>query len=111
MLFISALVLAELTRGVLRLPKGKKKRDLVSWLARLESVFGERILPFELEAARVWGAMIARCEAKRIRPGVSNAQIAATGIRRGLVVVTRSVIDFAPTGARHWKVRESDGPL
>lgn len=110
-IFISSIVFAELTKGVLRLPNGKKKRELANWLARLEAVYGDRILPFDRETARVCGKLIADCESKGIRVGLSNAQIAATGIQHGLVVVTRNVKDFAATGAQLWNIWESDWPL
>lgn len=110
-IFISSVVFAELTKGVLRLPGGKKKRELVNWLARLETIYGDRILPFDRETARVCGKLIADSESNGIRVGVSDAQIAATGIQHGLVVVTRNVKDFASTGAQLWNIWESDWPL
>jgi len=110
-IFISAVVFAELTKGTLRLPNGKKKRDLIDWLARLESDHGDRILPFDRETARVCGRLVADCESKGIQVGFSDAQIAATGIQRGLVVVTRNVNDFASTGAQLWNIWQSDWPI
>ncbi len=40
-LFVSAVVFAELTKGVLRLPKGRKRKELLLWLKRFESDFGD----------------------------------------------------------------------
>ncbi len=56
--------------------------------------------------------MIARCEAKGIRVGVSEAQIVATGIRKyGHVVVTENMKDFTSTAVQLWNIGESDWPL
>jgi predicted nucleic acid-binding protein len=77
-LFVSAVVFAELTKGVLRLPKGRKRNELLGWLGRLESVYGDHILAFDRETARVWGKIVAENEAKGLSVHVSDGQIAAT---------------------------------
>lgn len=109
-LFTSAIVFAELTKGVLRLPKGKRKTGLIEWLNRFEIEFGDRILAFDRESARIWGGMVAEGEEKGRQIGVSDGQIAATGIQHGLVVVTRNISHFSNTGARLWNVWDEASP-
>lgn len=52
-LFVSVVVFGELTNGIERLPRGRRKRELQSWLSEFETEFGDRLLPFDREAARV----------------------------------------------------------
>jgi hypothetical protein len=67
--------------------------DLTVWLGRILAIHGDRVLPFDLRAARRWG---------RLSAAIGNAgadiMIAATALENGLTVVTRNVDDFAPTG-------------
>lgn len=109
-LFISAVIFAELTKGVLRLPKGVKRKGLLAWLGRLESVYDDRILAFDRETARLWGRIAAENEAKGLSLHVSDGQIAATAIQHGLVVTTRNTRHFEATGAQLWNPWESDVP-
>ena len=52
--FTSALVLAEITRGVARLANGHRKERLQHWLEDLRLAFGARALPFDGAVAKVW---------------------------------------------------------
>ena len=66
---------------------------LADWLDRVLTLYGERVVPFDLRAARRWGSLSA---------GLGNESadlmIAATALEHGLTVVTRNVSDFEPTG-------------
>jgi len=105
-LFTSAIVFAELHRGVLRLPVGRRKQDLLQWLNLFGIRFVGRILAFDQETSQIWGAMAARGEQAGKRIGISDGQIAATGIQHGLVVITRNISHFSDTGAQLWNVWE-----
>ena len=94
-LFVSALSLAELARGVAKLPPSKRKTDLAAWLAQLETSLGERVLPFTRHTASYWGEICASAEAKGQPLAAFDSLIAATAVEHGLVVVTRNVKDFA----------------
>ena len=43
-LYLSALIVGEVARGIALLPDGRKKRALNTWLTALESQFADRIL-------------------------------------------------------------------
>jgi toxin FitB len=61
-LFISSLSLAEIRRGVLAKPAGKKRRELEEWFTGPEgpqALFAGRVLPFDEKAALVWGRLMA----------------------------------------------------
>ena len=61
-LFISALTLAEIWRGIVEKPTGKKRRELEAWFHGPEgpqTLFKDRILPFDENAALIWGDLMA----------------------------------------------------
>lgn len=94
-LFLSVISIGEIERGIAR----QRASDpgfagaLMTWLDRVLTLYGERVVPFDLRTARRWGAMTAAL-------GNDNADlmIAATALEHGLTVVTRNVSDFDPTG-------------
>lgn len=91
-LFLSALTLGELRKGVELLPQGGKKERLRLWLENeLPTWFGERLLPVDAAVADRWGRLLATT--KRT-PSTTDSLIAATALRHDLRVVTRNVADF-----------------
>lgn len=65
----------------------------------LEQRFADRILPIDVEVARIWGELTARAQARGGQVAAADGLIAATAIRNGLHVMTRNIRDFEPTGA------------
>ena len=60
-LFISSLTVAEIRRGILDLPRGKKRDRLDAWFAGPDgpqSLFSGRVLPFDEQAALVWARLM-----------------------------------------------------
>lgn len=97
-LFVSALTVGEIEKGVAALPSGRKKRLLAGWLATLRSTYAARILPIDAPVAAIWGRTTARLERSGQAVGVVDGLIAATALRHGYTVVTRNVRDFEATG-------------
>lgn len=97
-LFVSAMTMAELHRGVGRLPESRRRGELTTWLAALEAGFEDRVLPFSQETARVWAAMVIRAEGQGKPMAAFDSVIAATALTHGLRLVTRNVRDFAFAG-------------
>jgi predicted nucleic acid-binding protein len=96
-LFVSAMTLAELHRGIAKLPVSRRRSDLTTWLEKLEVSFEERVLPFGSFTAKAWATMCARAEAAGSSLAAFDSIIAATAQEHGLTVVTRNVRDFAQT--------------
>jgi predicted nucleic acid-binding protein len=97
-LYLSAVTIGELRQGVERIRhRGDKSQAqrLERWLLRVTSACADRILPLDEETAHVWG---------RLRvPNPENPldkQIAATALIHDLVVVSRNVGHYTPTGVR-----------
>lgn len=96
-LFLSVITLGEIERGIRRQETRAPDlaRDLRHWLERTVSVFGDRLLDFTAQDARVWGDLSAR-----IGHAGADLMIAAQALSRDAAVVTGNGADFAPTGAR-----------
>ena len=97
-LFVSVISLGEIAKGIALLAAGRRKRDLQSWLQRLERDYAARLLPVDREAAHIWGELTAAAQKAGTIISASDGLIAATARRHGLHVMTRNVADFAPTG-------------
>jgi predicted nucleic acid-binding protein len=98
-LFLSAVTLGEIQKGVSLLPAGKRRQEFQAWLAFVQSSFDDRILPVTAETALIWGQITARCQQAGHTLHSSDGLIAATAIQFGLHLVTRNISDFEPTGA------------
>ena len=96
--FLSVITLGEIASGVARLEKGRRRRELASWLDGLERGFAERILPVDAETARLWGDLDAAARRAGRPVGDSDGLIAATAMQHGLRVMTRNVSRFTPAG-------------
>lgn len=61
-LFISSPTIAEIRRGILEKPSGKKRRELERWFSGPEgppALFAGRILPFDEKAGPAWARLMA----------------------------------------------------
>ena len=94
-LFVSALTLAELERGIVRLPPSRRQSELTTWLASVQAGFGQRTLAFTRNTAGYWARLCAQAEAAGKPMAAFDSLIAATALEHGLAVVTRNVSDFA----------------
>jgi toxin FitB len=94
----SALVLAELTRGVARLADGRRKERLRQWLGDLSAAFGSRALPFDGAVAKVWGELLAELEPRGLLPPHPDSYLLATAKHHGLTIATRNVSNYAGRG-------------
>ena len=98
-LYLSAVTLGKLTRGVSKLPAGRRRSQLTRWLDDdLLRQFAGRVLPFDDRAATCWGRLMADSDRKGLPRAALDAQIAATALRYELRLVTRNTIDFQGTG-------------
>jgi predicted nucleic acid-binding protein len=99
-LFVSAMTLAELHRGVRKLPESKRRTELTNWLEQLELGFEGRVIPFNQDTAHAWAQMTVQAEQQGKPMAAFDSIIAATAISHGLRLVTRNVKDFAYAGVQ-----------
>jgi predicted nucleic acid-binding protein len=97
-LFISSLTLAEIRRGVLEKPKGRRRDRLEAWFSGPEgpqALFAGRILPFDEPASLIWARLMASGTAKGRPRSALDTIIAAVAEANACVVVTDNEKDFA----------------
>ena len=97
-LFIASLTVAEIRRGILEKPRGKKRDALNAWFSGPEgpqALFAGRILSFDDKAGLIWAQLMAKGKAAgRPRSGLDMI-IAAVADANECVVVTDNEKDFA----------------
>jgi toxin FitB len=96
-LFIASLTLAEIRRGILQKPHGKRRAALDAWFTGAEgpqALFAGRILAFDEKAALVWAVLMAGGRAVGRPRNVLDMIIAAVGVVNECVVVTGNEKDF-----------------
>lgn len=93
--FISVVSMAEIQKGILMLPRGKKRQRLGAWLdEELLPAFSGRILPLGQEEMKSWATLQAETEKAGRRMPVVDSLIAATALCHGLTLATRNIKDF-----------------
>jgi toxin FitB len=96
-LFISALTVGEIQRGLLEKPKGKKRALLEAWFTGPEgpqALFAGRVLPFDENAGLIWARLMADGTAKGRPRSALDMIIAAVAEVNSCVVVTDNEKDF-----------------
>lgn len=97
-LFISTLTLAEIQRGILRLPAGRRRDGLAAWMAGPmgpAALFAGRILDFDTAAALAWARLMADGERAGRPRSPLDMIVAAIAAAHACVVVTDNERDFA----------------
>ena len=62
-LYLSSVTVAELMFGIGALPRGKRKNKLADALDGVMTVFADRILPFDVDAARCYADLAVKARA------------------------------------------------
>jgi predicted nucleic acid-binding protein len=94
--FLSVVTLAELRRGIQRLPSGKRKDRLTEWLQDdLRERFHGRILGIDEAVADMWGFVVAERAAIGRPISAMDAFLAAIARVRETILVTRNTKDFS----------------
>jgi predicted nucleic acid-binding protein len=96
-LYIAALTVAEISRGVLEKPAGKRRRELETWFAGPEgpqALFAGRVLPFDEKAGLAWAQLMAAGKTRGRPRSAFDTIIAAIAVANGCTVVTDNERDF-----------------
>ena len=93
-LFLSSVTIAELMFGVGSLPDGRRKNNLAAMLDDVLDLFGERVLPFDTDAARCYADLAVKARAVGKGFPTPDGYIAAIAAARGFVVASRDVGPF-----------------
>ena len=107
-LYLSSVTLAELLFGIAALPSGKRKTMLALTLEGLMELFKDRVLPFDVEAARHYAdlAVVAKVSGRGFP--TPDGYIAAIAASRGFIVASRDTAPYEAarvTVINPWDVR------
>ena len=97
-LFVASLTIAEIQRGVLEAPAGRKRNQLQAWFSGPEgpsALFAGRMLGFDEKAALIWARLMTEGTKKGKPRSALDTIIAATALANDCVVVTDNTRDFA----------------
>lgn len=96
-LFIASLTIAEICRGVLEKPAGKRRERLAKWFGGPEgpqALFAGRVLVFDEAAALIWARLMADGKVQGRPRSALDTIIAAVAAANDCVVVTDNEKDF-----------------
>jgi predicted nucleic acid-binding protein len=97
-LFIASLTVAEIRRGALEKPAGKRRDQLEAWFSGPEgpqALFAGRVLPFDEAAGLIWARLMAAGKTAGRPRSALDTIIAAVAEANGCVLVTGNEKDFA----------------
>ena len=98
-LFLSTVTVAEISDGIAKLKRtGSASRASIlgNWLELVLHLYGERVLPFDVSAARSAGELTDKARAAGHSPGFADVAIAATAGCHGMTILTRNLRHFTP---------------
>ena len=95
---ISSVTWQELVYGVSKMPEGKRKNTISSFVDKVKDNI--EILPYDDFSADICGKALGTFEKSGMTLPLSDTQIAATAISKGMVLVTHNTADFEPLAQR-----------
>jgi len=99
-LYLSSVTLAELLFGIAALPTGQRKNTLESALDGLMELFGDRVLSFDLEAARHYAELAVTARTAGLGFPTPDGYIAAIAASRGFIVASRDTGPYQAAGLK-----------
>lgn len=97
-LYLSSVTLAELLFGIGALPAGKRKDMLALALDGLMGLFRDRVLPFDIDAARRYAELAVTAKTGGRGFPTPDGYIAAIAVSRGFIVASRDTGPFKAAG-------------
>lgn len=97
-LYLSSVTLAELLFGIGALPDGRRKAALTETLDGVLELFRDRVLPFDIGAARHYADHAVKSRAAGKGFPTPDGYIAAIAASKGFIIATRDVSPFEAAG-------------
>ena len=101
MLYLPTICVAEIEEGIFRLRRiglARRADRLRKWFDRILDDYADRMLSFDLHAARIAGPLSDAAKAAGRHPGFPDLAIATIAKSRDLVVATNNRRHFEPLG-------------
>jgi toxin FitB len=100
-LYLSTISAADIEGGIAKLRRtgsGRRADNLRQWFDRILADYADRLLTFDLTAAKIAGLLADSAQADGRYPGFADVAIAAIARSRDLVIVTLNLRHFEPLG-------------
>lgn len=100
-LYLSVITIAEIEDGIAKAGREgatRKAERLREWLETLLHLYSRRILPFDLSAARIAGALSDRARSRGHTVAFADLAIAAIARHQDLTVLSRNLKHYAALG-------------
>ncbi|TIV85982.1 MAG: type II toxin-antitoxin system VapC family toxin, partial [Mesorhizobium sp.] len=97
-LYLSSITLAEVLFGIEAMPAGRRKNGLAEAFAAICAIFDQRMLGFDVEAARRYSSLAAKARAAGKGFPVPDGYIAAIAAAKGFTVASRDTAPFYAAG-------------
>lgn len=96
---LTTITIAEIQRGLIRLPMGKRRARLTtSFTSFVKEAFSGRIFSFDEDAAWIYGEIAAKCESKGLNTDAVDLMIAAIVKSHNAAIAARNTKDFLGCG-------------
>ena len=93
-LYLSSVTVAELLFGIGALPVSKRKDMLAQTLDGLMRLFRDRVLPFDIDAARCFAELAVTAKMSGRGFPTPDGYIAAIAASRGFIVASRDTVPY-----------------
>ena len=100
-IFLPCIAVAEMAQGISKLRRAgaaDRADRLDRWLDGLLAGYADRILPLDVQSARLAGQLSDAAVARGCHPGFANVAIAALSQHAALLLLTRNLKHFEPLG-------------
>ncbi|MBL4629953.1 MAG: type II toxin-antitoxin system VapC family toxin [Paraglaciecola sp.] len=98
---ITVIAIAEIQKGIMRLPKGKRQTSLIkSFKSFMADAFSGRILPFDERSAYLYGNITAERVKNGFNTDAVDLMIAAVAKNCRASIATRNIKDFQGCGIK-----------
>ena len=99
--YLSAITIGEIQKGIERLPQSRRRTQLDTWLTdELLGRFAGRVVALDEDVMLTWGRMMASLESRGISLPAFDSLLAASALHGDFVLVTRNEADFNATAVR-----------
>ena len=108
-LYLSSVTLAELLFGIAALPASKHKDMLAQAFDGLMGLFRDRVLPFDIDAARHYADLAVTAKTRGRGFPTPDGYIAAIAASRGFIVASRDTAPYEAAGVTvisPWKTQQ-----
>ena len=108
-LYLSSVTLTELLFGIAALPASKRKDMLAQALDGLMGLFRDRVLPFDIDAARHYADLAATAKTRGRGFPTPDGYIAAIATSRRFIVASRDTAPYEAAGVTvisPWKTQQ-----